>query len=505
MSYSQVRTSTVDGQNEEPIDSKPQHITGSYWTMLLFLLGATVPMIAIDITLITLVCVYKVDLLAIPFESELGPPYYGDVALKHAFPVYQDLVGNATYAYLARPPLPWTGIDFLANTYGLVTQCTPITYRCKTDPNPDRDDVYVVDCNGVNYTFPAAISPYFGTSKQYFTGPDRRGLASNRLPRSNQLYFNYAVLMGGDHAFPRGSSFDSFLDTNRPTYLKQEDEFFALECNVTSYAITYKYVSCRIVSFEATLSNATITHALVEPVAYTIAGKTYLEYAVQTSMAHQQSIEAIADDIAMAYSTAAVALGSPAFTKTPSRIQRVAYSASATSMERKPFFIFLAVNMLYLVMGLILAIPALSNADDPALHDLQARLSITGLTAAHFEGARASEAVSKVENLYSEFGTTPSGRVTILSSDQGGMGFALTQARKDCKPEAEARIGLHLDVDQSDEPRLTQSCLDSIAIAEANDSEHTLQGSEGSERLSVAAASETSNHSSGTSFNPGPV
>ena len=92
-------------------------------------------------------------------------------------------------------------------------------------------------------------------------------------------------------------------------------------------------------------------------------------------------------------------------------------------MVKAPFFTLIALNCLYALIGIVLAVLALASKPR-VVKPLQARLGVTGLVAALFEGQRAEEDVRNISQLFEEnTGWGSVQKIAIMPTEQGGWRF----------------------------------------------------------------------------------
>jgi hypothetical protein len=162
---------------------------------------------------------------------------------------------------------------------------------------------------------------------------------------------------------------------------------------------------------------------MVLPMANTPLGEPYLEQAANLAVL-STSAQEIADKIALSYSTVALAIGAQAVIPGPALAAQERSSFLVSRVPAAPLFALVISNLLFAVMGIVLAIVALATSGGN-VREIQARLSIVGLVADRFESRRGAGGVEKMEELFEESEGQGSLRVAIDQGNGVGYGYRL--------------------------------------------------------------------------------
>ncbi|KAF2148041.1 hypothetical protein K461DRAFT_324992 [Myriangium duriaei CBS 260.36] len=340
---------------------------------------------------------------------------------------YDSMGADATLAYLTVYRDPDWSVDFRSTTFGVQTQCFPSKEQCVLDSMSEQNGTTIIRCGTTKYNFNQSTSGSISSQTNYFTNSSRKASAGTVLPGPYEFYFNYAIFIPGSQELLSGSQLNNSLTSE----IGHDSTLFELECTIRSYSIIYYAYQGMVRAFDTYYSNHTVGTALLSPMAMTTAGLDLMERSIQISTATRNSLDEVANDTATAYSTTAVALAYPAFQPVLSSTARLVQNTLVTRIKRTPLFTFIAVNLLYVVIGLVIAIMTVLTASDQRVHDLQARLSITGLVVDRFEGGRRKESARNIQDLFEEFHYKSScSRITVRSNEAGGMTFATTKDRE---------------------------------------------------------------------------
>ncbi|KAF2157169.1 hypothetical protein K461DRAFT_264103 [Myriangium duriaei CBS 260.36] len=351
---------------------------------------------------------------------------------------------RGTFAYMASPPYEeLSSIDYTANTYGLQTQCRPITQQCKLEPGMSSQYASF-DCPGAvfelqHYETNFSYNENGGgrwtmlVQSNYFTNSTLLDCTTIGLPSpyweskavSNPFYFTFGA------GFPRVSDFTSGPILQDPVLLNYrggtgQAAFVAYLCNTSIYDITYDSINGSITRFDMSISNDSVGQYFQAPMALSATNIPLLQAAMEGAMANSVSGDELGQKFANTYSSIALALGAQVIQRNPAVIAQQRVTRLLTRLEMRPFFTLLALNMTYVVIGLALATAAVLAVSNRAVNDFQNRLSVFGLVADRFEGSRAKKGARNIDKLFRESeGRGPVGRVVALPSQEGGMELRL--------------------------------------------------------------------------------
>ncbi|MCJ1296197.1 hypothetical protein MMC34_007763 [Xylographa carneopallida] len=197
---------------------------------------------------------------------------------------------------------------------------------------------------------------------------------------------------------------------------------FFLGCETTFFNFTYTSVGGSILSVNTTLiNNPLLISALLEAEQD---GYCDTQMVSGAFSAWFQNGSRIADTFAEQYDATFLAPAASVINSFPTIAQQVRESILVTKVSKAALFGLVATLLLSAVFGLVMITVALMSRP-LAWKDVQARLSILGLTGARFEPlATVSEPVKQLENMFEENnGSGKGARVGMLKSDAGGWTY----------------------------------------------------------------------------------
>merc|ERR1712093_650747 len=174
--------------------------------------------------------------------------------------------------------------------------------------------------------------------------------------------------------------------------------------------VEYTSINGSITRFNAAPANSTLTNIVQGTQQYTHVGDPNLIQGAAIAALVSNDSQAVADYFAMTYSHIALGIASAAFTP----------QAAVQAQRRETMLV--AKALLGIVLMIIAAVAARGDT-----REVQARLSVAGLVAAHFEGRKAERGVEKVEELFEEHdGVNGSQqRVGVVRTESSGWRFSV--------------------------------------------------------------------------------
>jgi len=323
------------------------------------------------------------------------------------------------FVYLGVPPQAGLAQqDYTASTFGMKTTCGFITTQCsmgysgpsmpfdcsaafKGDATETPFDmVFFTDGTMTSNDTDAGIAnPYFfGLATQVNLNPKENATLGSDITQGN-----------------RGGSSSVML------------------CNSSMYDIVYSSVNGTVSKFETQLSNnsvaniAQLTSRLGIWPSFITPGYSSLLAAVNLAVLSESS-EQWTDQLALAYSKVAIAYFAGTVVATPALENQLRTTSIVSRIPAAPLWALVIANMLFVVMGIVLALFAMM-ASDVGNKDVQVRLSIAGLVADRFEGAYARRDVKKVEDLFEEKHGEDSVRIGIVKAGEGGYTYSILRRR----------------------------------------------------------------------------
>lgn len=312
------------------------------------------------------------------------------------------------YAYLAVPPsTTLADEDWRAKSFALQTQCRLASEECNMHVDSGAStpfncsNAFQGDVTQIDQDF---VSVFFsdGTMSDKSTG----------LGVQNPFYFGMAGLVNpstGNSKVP---------DTVVPMH---GGTAFVVLCNTTVLDWTYDSINSTMFITNSTASNASTANIWQSVMAYTSVGNSNLKQAASLAALGDDS-QQFADDMALAFSKTALAIGSQAVEKRPALAVQRRSSFLVARVPAAPLYVLVGANMLVVLVSVALTVIALKASRGEA-KEVQSRLSIFGLVADRFEGKAARLAVKDVDELFRETKGQRTSRIGITSAVEGGYEY----------------------------------------------------------------------------------
>jgi len=281
------------------------------------------------------------------------------------------------------------GIDYVAETTSMVTQCFFQTKECNVHSiNASSNNNY----NNNNISIPFHCYDDFSgdLGQTPSTGHERAqgwnmsfyepiNGTSRNVPvqaQSNPFHFSVATAVNSinlpdlraQSTLPEG-----ILGNNSLVDGGRDFTAFALRCDATIYDITFSLVNGSFYSFNATKSSPQKASIIKAPLQVGF-GQYHLYQAA--SLAALATNDSIAHTMAKAFSQTGMALASGAFSLESTTKQRFRWTVNATKVPKAPFFYLVVVCLVYSVFGMAMTILALHLRTKPEVRDRQARLMV---------------------------------------------------------------------------------------------------------------------------------
>lgn len=335
--------------------------------------------------------------------------------------------GKDVFTYVGNPPKSaLANVDYQSHSWGLKTQCAPVWSQC-TVPG-ETVGAYL------DYKCPFAMEGRISTDSitafqnqykmTYFTNSTGMSNFTSSVNLANPYYFGALAMVNQNIGHNPNLGGDGEISST-----EHGADVFAVYCNTTVYDVKYTSINGSITRFDATPANSTLTNIIQGSQQYTQVGDPSLIQGAATAALISTDSQGVADYFALTYSQIALGIASAAFTPQAAIQAQRRETMLVAKVPIVPLAFLLIANISLALLGIVLLVFA-SVAARGETREVQARLSVAGLVAAHFEGRRAERAVEKVEDLFEEReGVGGSGpRVGIVKIESGGWGFSVRRA-----------------------------------------------------------------------------
>lgn len=217
----------------------------------------------------------------------------------------------------------------------------------------------------------------------------------------------------------------------------EQSSAFILLCTSAVYELTYNSVNGSVVNGTYTIANDTLSTnirwTLINVQAYS---QNALESAWISGAQQANTSQELADFFAQRFSETALSMIVGITQPALNIAERTRDHLLVTRLPKAPFFTLIVLNLLYAVLGVLLAVVAVASHPRKT-RNVQARLSIAGLVAALFESnTSASIGHSKlgssgIEGVFAEYrqGNYDETRVAVVPARDGNHAFEKTSSQ----------------------------------------------------------------------------
>jgi len=320
------------------------------------------------------------------------------------------------YAYLGNTPKAQLApIDYSAHSWAVKSSCTPVSTQCLVDGEQSGPQ-FPYHCP---FAFQGAISTTYqnALTMAYFTDSTGSSNQTTNANIGNPYYF--AAIASVNQNIGR---LPALANDPELFYGLHGSIVFVLFCNATVYDLEYTSVNSTITRFIAKPSNASTVNIIQGSQQYTHVGDPSLVQAASLAGFSANSQE-VANDFALSYSQTALAVAVGAFTPQPPIESQLREDILVARVPIAPLAVLIFSNLSFVVLGVVLTIVAVVAVMKGDTREIQARMGISGLVAAQFEGDRAREPVESVEDLFKENRGVEGPRVGVVRTEEGGWMF----------------------------------------------------------------------------------
>lgn len=314
--------------------------------------------------------------------------------------------------YLSDAASSSSSLDFKASTFAISTQCNIMAIRCSEN---NRE---LFDCTS---ELPNRATDVTRVVFQFYDDSSlTRNISYPHYSFLNPLYFTVYILIG-----------EQFQPTG-PGIMAGTLEF---GCSSTIFDATYAWVNGSIAQFNVTPTNGSLGGIMSAP--FINGNANISEQAVISSMARLSTNFSDAVPLtAAAFSHSALALS---YIAMESRVNIAEQSRSTLSLTRVPiipFYILVALNALYVLCTILLAMAAMIWAHPKESTAVKSQLTMEGFMAAVFKGesikaqTQASE-ISDGSSDRTEVVKEEVPKIAILKTYQGEWSYATVTTNND--------------------------------------------------------------------------
>ena len=309
---------------------------------------------------------------------------------------------NQIYVLLGDVNAP-NNLDFSASTFGISTQCTPISTACNLESTSGattpynctaafNGDLTLATLNGAEVCLP------LNNWNMTFFNDSRLTEPANYANAPNPVYIGITAIVNvnGD---------DGQL-YNDPEIVHPEHggDAFVLSCTSTVYDITYNWVNGSAKSISIlNPANTTLAGIMFAGLERTSNGQAQLTNGA-TLAGFSNTSEELAIKIALVYSQTALGFAAGVLSPRGNLEEQSREEFLVARVPFAPFYTLVILNLVYVVVGVFLACLALCANAKRGVRATQVRLSIWGIVAYGFEKQSVKRSFNGQKDLFEENG-----------------------------------------------------------------------------------------------------
>ena len=307
---------------------------------------------------------------------------YDNAGVSHSLFFYPDAAAEYNLEGFGRGK--HYGIDYVANTTSMVTECTYKTQDCNIHAtNSSRSNSISIpfhcydDFSGdLGQTPATGHERAQGWNMSFYQTVDGKPRNVPVQAQSNPFHFYVATAVNS-------IDFEDFLSaSNLPEGSRGNGSLvdagrgftaFALDCQATIYDVTFSLVNGSLAQFNASVSSPAKASIIKAPLQIGF-GQYHLYQAA--SLAVLANNDSVASTIGKAFSQTGMALASGVFDFDNNIEQRFRWIVSVTRVPKAPFFYLVFVCLLYSFFGIVMTALAFYLRRTPRLRGQQAKLMV---------------------------------------------------------------------------------------------------------------------------------
>jgi hypothetical protein len=303
-------------------------------------------------------------------------------------------------------------VDFAASTVAINTQCKPITqacdavaiewtkYHCSDQFQGEFD---TADANGTSFQTSWRMN-FFNDST--LETPAETGNSSFPTGQ-NPIYIAMAAVANGAFfgLFPNQTEDTEPALINDPDVLADTEGglSFMLLCNATIYDAEYTWINGSFGNFSSlNPSNTTMANIINGPQQKntTFGLNQFVNGAVLATFS--RTADELAQKMAQVYSQTALGLAAGVFSSRANLEEQTRQEFLVARVPLAPFYTLIAFNLVYAIVGGVVAVIALRATGGEGVLEARAGLSVWGIVAHGFEVFDETRKIRKVEDLFEE-------------------------------------------------------------------------------------------------------
>ncbi|ETI26990.1 hypothetical protein G647_10089 [Cladophialophora carrionii CBS 160.54] len=352
-------------------------------------------------------------------------------------------------------------LDFQAKTFAISTQCTPVSKQCNLQavswcPFPQGCNSQVQLARGMPYdcgpTLFGGLANNTGTPFNSSLLDDSQAGISSGIASTNGFFLqlfrkpNFSEPFGTAPDSPNPFYFATGARVAASAALAADSEAvqnnadadygFIFSCNSEFFELDYKMINGSFAGGTTTPVDGTLaSNAVFTFIYYLSYTQNVMEGAFISGGVQSNNSEQFANFLAQRFSETTLSMVSGLTVASPNIAEQTRERLLVTRLPKAPFFVLIVLNLIYALLGIILAITALASQPRRS-RSIQARLSIGGIIAAFLEpevheaASASKKSNSGIEGAFAEYYNdselSDEGRV-LVSDRVGNVGFEKIQ------------------------------------------------------------------------------
>ncbi|KAL5095377.1 hypothetical protein Trisim1_000153 [Trichoderma cf. simile WF8] len=192
-------------------------------------------------------------------------------------------------------------------------------------------------------------------------------------------------------------------------------------CESTVFDTKYGSASGSVTHFSTSPSNFSSTNDIAGTLRFSPAMEYFLMNNTITDFWESETAQQLTDRFSNTYSQAILASAGAAFESRPVEVAQRRSSILVAAVPVAPLVCLLVANVLVVLLAIVLTVGALTEVTkSDEVGDVQTRLSIDALVAAHFETCGKKPGVRKIEDLFEEYEGGDGPRVNVEKTTEEG-------------------------------------------------------------------------------------
>ncbi|KAL7957689.1 hypothetical protein V8C34DRAFT_314694 [Trichoderma compactum] len=320
--------------------------------------------------------------------------------------------GGDRYAYVASPAYRFqTDTDYVATTFAVKTNCTPATHRCFK--NRHFPNVTEFKCD-------FAMDGPLDKTMTFFTLADFTDSTLSKNPNDtfhNSNPHNFAAILNMGFGFAPSD----YSDTDEVYSGPDQPTVIVMLCESTVFDTEYGSTNGSVTHFSTAPSNFSSTNVIAGTLRFSPAMEYFLMQNTIIDFWESKTAKQLTEKFSDTYSQAVLASAGAALEPRPAEVAQRRSSILVAAVPVAPLVCLLVANVLVVLLAIVLTVGALREVNkSDEVGDVQTRLSIDALVAAHFETSGKKPGVRKTEDLFEEYQGGGGPRVKVEKTTEEG-------------------------------------------------------------------------------------